>query len=111
MGGVFVCTLIKLLVPLGKTVSVPFGDLFYLYNLNISMGVGTHSSFRPLWGSFLFVFAGLVEWSALCLVSVPFGDLFCFYENHEDVQADSNSGFRPLWGAFLFLYTHEYDCK
>ena len=62
-----------------RDVSVPYGDLFCFYEKNMLILKGFKESFRPLWGSFLFLFLDDNCVRYIVLVSVPYGDLFCFY--------------------------------
>ena len=60
-----------------KEVSVPFGDLFYFYNLKLD------------YDEFLDV------------VSVPFGDLFYFYETTTEMNPFTNEAFPSPLGIFF----------
>ena len=61
-------------------VSVPYGDIFYFYfNLKLIYHRKKDDCFRPLWGSFLFLWTLLEMNLVQIIVSVPYGDLFYFY--------------------------------
>ena len=61
-------------------VSVPYGDLFYFYLAKALRLTPEELSFRPLWGSFLFLYNEKNSHSTNSFtVSVPYGDLFYFY--------------------------------
>ena len=61
-------------------------------------------SFRPLWGTFLFLYVDKYILSkTYILVSVPYGELFYFYNPQWELWGMDTNSFRPLWGTFLFL--------
>ena len=66
-------------------------------------------SFRPLWGSFLFLFKFKQRTYNLCnKVSVPYGDLFYFYDNFL-ITFDKALGFPSPMGIFFISMVMVYE--
>ena len=59
--------------------------------------------FRPLWGSFLFILQTWKMMSSMKTVSVPYGDLFYLYDNCTPITRKIHNGFPSPMGIF-FIY-------
>ena len=55
MGIFFISIMFEFNVNRMKKVSVPYGDLFYFYDVELGQCPISKNGFRPLWGSFLFL--------------------------------------------------------
>ena len=93
-------------------VSVPYGVLFYFYRQGrFLQKVGEVYSFRPLWGSFLFLYAAPAIEPIIPGFTFPSPMGFFFISMMQFILYRNLpwSRFRPLWGSFLFLYCRKLD--
>ena len=80
----------------------PIGIFFiYIKNTFVDNTIALNS-FRPLWGSFLFIFSKLYPIIIYPCVSVPYGDLFYLYEHLSNICKSYGIVSVPCGDLFYF---------
>ena len=116
-------------------VSVPYGELFYFYKTTVLLflffkllkfpspmgnffisilifliALLIHKvSFRPLWGTFLFLWNYFELDDGCFAFPSPMGNFFISIQEQTHRRTLERGSFRPLWGTFLFLFHYKQN--